>query len=48
MNYTGENIFEKFIGDILDDQESAKILGGSRKKKSRDRDIYDLDEDDDD
>ena len=42
------NISELFRSESLSTDEMSSVLGGSRPRpKSRDKDIYDLDEDDD-
>ena len=41
------NIFDQFSSEKLGEIEMSSVLGGRRRPKSRDKDIYDLDEDDD-
>ena len=42
------NIVDLFSSERLGENEMSSVLGGRRRPKSRDKDIYDLDEEDDD
>jgi len=42
MKRLSENIFDQFSPSVLNKQEMSTVLGGKRRKpKSRDKDLYD-------
>ena len=46
MKTSSETLFDQFSPNVLNEQEMSIVLGGIRRKpKSRDKDIYEEDED---